>query len=844
MDPGKRYPSGMIDVRVVRKSVGLVFAVLLAVPGAAQTQLNWQLRNSPTPFVDGIRVHPSDENNWFVSSAVGLFVTYNAGQSWTYAIGNQVFKESVVIDPNNVNRIYAATVRFTSGTPGGTLLRSTDRGVTWTEIAYFRDPIQSILISPRTGLMYAAPRNSTVVSGIYRSADAGSTWSFSGLPTSFTGVTVLDMEEDLQNGAIYASAEIVSRPQPYRPPLYRSTDSGASWQDIGASIPYHTLKLQVDSVGKVYALTEGFGLYSSVNLGTTWQGIAVPFSSTLKLDPRNNNAMWGGASTATGGGVFYSTNSGAGFTNVGLAAQQVSDLDLNGNATNIYAAVNGAGIYAAPVGNAAFRQITAPTEGQVISVGNVTLSWTPEPGAQGYTLRIFRSDDARTVFAAQVAGATSTIANLPSGTFTFQVDSCLGPGFTICSAFPRRSFSVLLPGFQTTPQIIFPAENQTLTTSTHTLEWTSLGAPSYQVNLFNRTHSSTDLSINVINDTKTTFTMRSGAYTMEVRACSATCGPPAQVNFVVSLLPVPTATTTVTSATVTNHDNQNRLFTSWDPIPRADLYIVRVVQPAPAGPGGGALTVASRVVSTTNTSLLIPNGRAFIFVQGCNGDGCGPNSQGFGILPAFGSPAVPILGEPIGGLTATGPTVAFSWSRIPGDNGTNTTYRLYVQDFGRQSAALDVLTTNNYWAAQFAPGRRYDALVVANPNTPFSVEGPPQGFTTRGANPVAPTLVHPQHQGTVREGNVRLAWTPLAGTQFFQYYVGRHGSLIPVSTGLTTGTEVQVPLSAINGQLTPHIGIVRACQADFLCSLGSDTGWGPWSNTPGGPGVTAFNVAP
>ncbi len=821
-----------------------MFAVLLSSPCAAQTQLNWQLRNSPTPFVDGIRVHPADENNWYVSSTVGLFTTRDAGQSWTYSVGNQVFKESVVVDPTNVNRIYAAAIRFTGGTPGGTLLRSTDRGASWLEVAYFRDPVQSVLVSPRTGFIYAAPRNSTVVSGIYRSTDGGSTWSFSSLPTSFTGMTILDMEEDLQNGAIYASAEIATRPQPYRPPLYRSVDSGASWQDVGASIPYHTVKLQVDSAGKVHALTEGFGLYTSLNLGNTWQGIAVPFSSTLRLDPRNNNSMWGGASTATGGGVFYSTNSGASFTNVGLASQQVSDLDFNGNATNVYAAVYGFGIYSAPVGAAAFRQITSPTEGQVISVGNVTLSWTPEPGATGYALRIFRADDARTVFAAQIAGATSTVANLPSGSFIFQVDSCLGPGFTVCSSFPRRSFTVLLPGFQTAPQIIFPAEGQTLTTSTHTLEWTSLGASSYQLTLFNRTHSSTDLFINVTGDTKTTFTMRSGAYTMEVRACGVTCGPAAQVNFVVTLPPIPTSSSPVTAATITNQDNQNRLFVSWNPIPRADLYVIRVVQPPPAGPGGGALTVASRAVSSTSASLLIPNGQASIFVQGCNGDGCGPNNQGFGILPSFGNPAVPTLGEPVGGFTTTGPAITFSWNRIPGDNGTNTTYRLYVQDFGRQSAALDVLTTNNFWAAQFAPGRRYDAVVVANPNTVFSIEGPPQGFSTRGTSPFAPTLVHPQHQGTVREGNVRLAWTPLADSQLYQYYVGRLGSLIPVSTGLTTGTEVQVPLATVNGQLTPHVGIVRVCQNGFICALGSDNGWGPWSNTPGGTGVTAFNVAP
>jgi hypothetical protein len=28
------------------------------------------------------------------------------------------------------------------------------------------------------------------------------------------------------------------------------------------------------------------------------------------------------------------------------------------------------------------------------------------------------------------------------------------------------------------------------------------------------------------------------------------------------------------------------------------------------------------------------------------------------------------------------------------------------------------------------------------------------------------------------------------------------------------------------------------------CSPTSDAGWGPWSNAPGGPGVTNFTVVP
>ncbi len=91
---------------------------------------------------------------------------------------------------------------------------------------------------------------------------------------------------------------------------------------------------------------------------------------------------------------------------------------------------------------------------------------------------------------------------------------------------------------------------------------------------------------------------------------------------------------------------------------------------------------------------------------------------------------------------------------------------------------------------------------------------------------------------------MKLGWTPLPGAQLYQYYIARAGQAAPVVVGVTTGIEVQVPLSAVNFQDTVHSGIVRACNNGLNCSLGSDTGWGPWSNQPGGTGVTTFTLFP
>ena len=95
-----------------------------------------------------------------------------------------------------------------------------------------------------------------------------------------------------------------------------------------------------------------------------------------------------------------------------------------------------------------------------------------------------------------------------------------------------------------------------------------------------------------------------------------------------------------------------------------------------------------------------------MLVRGCTGDGCGPLNAGVPVSPAFGNPTVPILGEPFGGSSVNSgsgaPKITFTWNRVAGDTGSNFRYRLYVQDFSRNRAALDVVTPNNFYGAFIA----------------------------------------------------------------------------------------------------------------------------------------------
>jgi hypothetical protein len=571
------------------------------------------------------------------------------------------------------------------------------------------------------------------------------------------------------------------------------------------------------------------------NAGTATLAWATQGATSVSIAGLSGSFALSGARTVSVGATTEYVLNAQGATGSATARATVNVLPAPGNALGTPA-------------------ITAPAAGQIISVAGVSFTWGAVAGAAGYDVRLFDSATGATSFAGSLSGSssTSTLMTLPNGGYVFAVRACTATfSNATCGRYATRAFSVGQVAPTAAPTVTFPVEGAVLGASTQHLSWTSVPKAdpgldlTYEVLLTDvAAGGRPDLQINVPDPTLSTiYTLHSSSrYELEVRACQAGCGPWSDpVGFSVALPPVPTAAPCLPVCAVTGG---NSLTCTWSSVPDADVYRVYVVQPT-GGPGGGALTVAARQISTTSVTLPVPVGAANVVVAACNGDGCGPWSRDVGINPPGPSPSSPNLGTPLAASVVNGPGVEFSWNRIPGDDGTNTWYRLYVQDLSRQASALDVYTLDNFYAAYFkAEGARYDALVVANPGLPAEVVGPPIGFNVGGTSATAPTMVSPAHQSRVPAGNLQLGWSPVPGATLYQYYVAVLGQGSAAVTGVTPGLVVQVPLPAVGGAETTYSGITRACMSRNGCTAASDAGWGPWSNAPGGPGVTNFTVVP
>jgi hypothetical protein len=309
-----------------------------------------------------VAVDPNDDAHWYVAAQEsstdkdgGLFVTRDAGATWSHPISG--FAGTIALNPGTPGTVYYLT--------SSTVYRSTNAGVDWLPLATFGDAMASIVVSAiEPGLIVLGTRKNTVDSSVYRSRDAGRTWTRQSLGARQQNLIVWDMAEDPSNGYLYAGTEIADHPQPYRPPFFRSVDRAETWQDATGTLPWHVIRVLVHPVTHdVYALTEGAGLYRSADHGSTWTLLNNTFSITAIVDPKNPDRFFGGDlnHAPRTGGAFVSKDRAVSFIPYGLRGRTVSSFCFNGSGTKLFAACYGSGIFGVDLRNlSAAEPLSAP----------------------------------------------------------------------------------------------------------------------------------------------------------------------------------------------------------------------------------------------------------------------------------------------------------------------------------------------------------------------------------------------------------------------------------------------------------------------------------------------------
>ena len=256
-------------------------------------------------FVTGLEFHPAEPGLLYARTDVGGAYRYDPARSrWiplNDAIGGvdkdsmELGVASLALDPRAPDRVYLACGQYLpEWAPPASLLRSTDRGATWsrTELPFKldgnadgRNTGESLAVDPHDGsvLLLGTPR-----AGLWRSTDHGASFTrIDGFPDGNVTWVLFDRRSgtaDSPTKTIYAGLAVNA---PGGPSVFRSTDAGASWSAVpgqplevpapreGANRSTHAIPLQAafayDASGRLF-ITYGNDVGpNSLTTGAVWR---------------------------------------------------------------------------------------------------------------------------------------------------------------------------------------------------------------------------------------------------------------------------------------------------------------------------------------------------------------------------------------------------------------------------------------------------------------------------------------------------------------------------------------------------------------------------------------------
>ena len=226
----------------------------------------------------------------------GVWKTEDAGASWKPIADGQIGVGSIgaiAVAPSDANVVYVGTgefaVRGQSSSYGDGVYKSTDAGKTWTKIGLENTrQISRIVVHPNDpSIVYVAAQGDrwkpTADRGVYRSTDGGRTWTklLAGL-NGTSGPSELAM--DPSNPRILYAAMWDEQRVPWQvrsggpgSGIWKSTDGGDTWSRLTEGLPAVMGKIGVavsaSNPERVYAIIEADkgGLYRSDDAGKSWQ---------------------------------------------------------------------------------------------------------------------------------------------------------------------------------------------------------------------------------------------------------------------------------------------------------------------------------------------------------------------------------------------------------------------------------------------------------------------------------------------------------------------------------------------------------------------------------------------
>jgi photosystem II stability/assembly factor-like uncharacterized protein len=308
--------------------------------------------------LNSIAINPANPAVIYVGGAQGgVWKTTDGGVTWSALTDAQcsLAMGSIALDPLNPEIVYAGTgeQNFSGDSYYGCgVLKSTNGGQTWTELgkdvfdlATGGRRISRVVVDKATANTAGAIVFAATDNGLFRSTDAGATWTRSPATGDPSGAITDIVADTTTAGVFYAAGGDISGPA--RNGIYRTTDSGVSWTKVSKA-PFPTVASGTSDAGRINLAITGvapvtllaavedshnggstdgalFGIFATQDGGATWTqrtatspspmcggGQQCWYDMGIAVDPSSANTVY-----FSGFSLYKSTDGGNTFSDIG-----------------------------------------------------------------------------------------------------------------------------------------------------------------------------------------------------------------------------------------------------------------------------------------------------------------------------------------------------------------------------------------------------------------------------------------------------------------------------------------------------------------------------------------------
>lgn len=293
---------------------------------------SWRALAPVNAGVSGMAVDPARSDTVYLATFEGVLRTSDGGASWVTLPGLQ-HPSKIAIAPSARNVLYAED--------GGRIMRSGDGGASWSQ--------RSISLEANYDVFAVDPRDPATLyvsthDALLRSVDGGTRWT--ALRKGSFGLHVYVLAFDRSDPRrLYAGT--------WWRGVFRSTDAGGTWSHIGR-LPRERVRDLAVRGGRVVAGLDHRGVYRL--RGRRWaassRGLVGAEVRALAVDPHSHVAYGG----TVYGGVFRSVDGGRHWSARGLQGLIVNALAVDPAVSGVVYAGVGGGLYRTANGGRTWRR--------------------------------------------------------------------------------------------------------------------------------------------------------------------------------------------------------------------------------------------------------------------------------------------------------------------------------------------------------------------------------------------------------------------------------------------------------------------------------------------------------